>query len=268
MVDEEVCYSDCLLCRRRSGTNGEEEQEEPNISSVEDCVSTDEHGVGNLIPVCLSDGQRRYMKIKQGVDVMLSIFCLAVLTVPMILIALIQKILYPREPVLFFQDRVGLDGKIFRIIKFRTMRSDAPQEMATKQFENHGEYTTPFGDFLRRFSIDELPQLLNVLAGDMALIGPRPLIASEQPIQTLRERSGVYCVRPGITGLAQINGRDRLNDYEKAQYDREYVQNLSFQQDFLIFLRSFSYILMQKDLGKNDNNSDPLFVDCDESTPV
>ncbi|MDD5954279.1 MAG: sugar transferase, partial [Firmicutes bacterium] len=204
-------------------------------------------------------------KIKHGMDIVLCVIGLALLAVPMGLIALAQKIMYPTEPVFFLQNRVGLGGKIFRIIKFRTMRADAPRDMATRQFENYGENTTPFGDFLRRFSIDELPQLFNVLAGDMALIGPRPLIASEQPIQTLRERSGVYCVRPGITGLAQINGRDRLNDYEKAYYDREYVQNLSCKQDLLIFFRSFSYILMQKDLGKNDNNSDPLFADCDQS---
>ena len=259
--------SDCLLGEDCGAAIGEADTKEPNPSSVEYCSAGAEQCPDLIVPVCLSDSQRRYMKIKHGMDIVLCVIGLALLAVPMGLIALAQKIMYPTEPVFFLQNRVGLGGKIFRIIKFRTMRADAPRDIATRQFENYGENTTPFGAFLRRFSIDELPQLFNVLAGDMALIGPRPLIASEQPIQTLRERSGVYCVRPGITGLAQINGRDRLNDYEKAYYDREYVQNLSCKQDLLIFFRSFSYILMQKDLGKNDNNSDPLFADCDQSAP-
>lgn len=249
MVNEKVRSSGCLLRESCSEANGEEDTEDPNISSAESRSSGAEQCLDFIVPVCLSDRQRRYMKIKQGMDAVFSVIGLAFLAIPMGLIALVQKILRPRETVFFLQNRVGRNGKIFRIIKFRTMRSDAPREVATKQFKNLGEYTTSFGEFLRRLSIDELPQLFNVLVGDMALIGPRPLIVSEEPIQTLRARSGVYSVRPGITGLAQINGRDRLNDYEKVEYDLEYVRNLSFKQDLLIFVKSFSYILKQKDFG-------------------
>ncbi len=252
MVNEKVRSSGCLLREGCGAATGEEDTEEPNASSVEYRSARTEQCLDFIVPVCLSDSQRRYMKIKHGMDIVLSVIGLAFLAAPMGLVALVQKILRPQESVLFLQNRVGLNGKIFRIIKFRTMRSDAPQEVATKQFKNLGEYTTSFGELLRRLSIDELPQLFNVLTGDMALIGPRPLIASEEPIQTLRARSGVYSVRPGITGLAQINGRDRLNDYEKAEYDLEYVRNLSFKQDLLIFVKSFSYILKQKDFGKKD----------------
>lgn len=267
MVNEKVRSSGCLLREGCGAATGEEDTEEPNASSVEYCSAGTEQCVDFIVPVCLSDSQRRYMKIKHGMDTLISVISLAILAIPMGIVAAVQKILYPGESVFFLQNRVGRNGEIFRIIKFRTMRPDAPQEMATKQLDNPEAYTTPFGGFLRRFSIDELPQLLNVLAGDMALIGPRPLIASEEPIQTLRARSGVYSVRPGITGLAQINGRDRLNDYEKARFDREYVQNLSCKQDLLIFLRSFSYILKQKDLGKGDD-SEPLSKDPDGDAPV
>lgn len=248
MVIEKLRSSDCMLHEDCGEANGE--GEEPVLSSGEHGSPEPEPYPELAVPACLSHGQRRYMKAKACVDGVLSVIGLAVLAAPMGIIALAQKLLYPREPVFFLQERVGRDGRLFRIIKFRTMRSDAPPALATCQFENPQEYITPLGDFLRRLSIDELPQLFNVLAGDMALIGPRPLIPSEQPIQALRERSGVYSVRPGITGLAQINGRDRLNDYEKARFDREYVQNLSCKQDLLIFLRSFSYILKQKDVRK------------------
>lgn len=259
---------DCPLREGCGEANGDADAKEPILSSEEYCSPELEQYPELTVSVCLSDGQRRYMKIKQGMDAILSLISLAVLAVPLGLIALTQKILYPTEPVFFLQDRVGQDGRLFRIVKFRTMRSDAPQEMATSQFENPGEYITPLGSFLRRLSIDELPQLFNVLAGNMALIGPRPLIPSEQPIQTLRERGGVYSVRPGITGLAQINGRDRLNDYEKARFDREYVRDLSLKQDLLIFLRSFSYILKQKDLGKGDDSSEPFSKDPDGCPPI
>lgn len=268
MVIEKSRSTDCLLREDCGEANGDADTEEPILSSVEYCSPELEQYPELTVSVCLSDGQRRYMKIKQGMDAILSLIGLAVLAVPMGLIALAQKTLYPTEPVFFLQDRVGQDGQLFRIVKFRTMRSYAPRETAARKLVNPGAYTTPFGDFLRRFSIDELPQLLNVLAGDMALIGPRPLIASEEPIQTLRAYSGVYSVRPGITGLAQINGRDRLNDYEKAKFDREYVQNLSFKQDLLIFLRSFSYILKQKDLGKSDDSSEPFSKDPDGCPPI
>ena len=217
--------------------------------------------------VYLTEKQKRYVRAKRSVDFLISAIGLVLLVIPFGIIALIQKILYPHEPVFFFQERVGLGGKNFQIAKFRTMRSDAPQEMATSQFENPDEYITPLGSFLRRFSIDELPQLVNVLNGDMAIIGPRPLIPSEQPIQALRACSGVYSVRPGITGLAQINGRDRLDDYTKFLFDLEYVQNLSYKQDILIFIKSFSYILRQKDIGKTDAESKPILCDCEEHQP-
>ena len=159
----------------------------------------------------LSDRQRRYVAIKRVIDTCIAAVALLILIIPFLLIAILQKLSSPTEPVFFLQDRVGLHGKVFKIIKFRTMKSTAPHDTATSDLENAEMYLSKLGRVLRRFSIDELPQLINVLCGQMALIGPRPLIVAEYPAQYLREFYGVYEVRPGITGLAQVNGRDTLN---------------------------------------------------------
>jgi O-antigen biosynthesis protein WbqP len=157
---------------------------------------------------------------------------------PLLLILVILIRLDSKGAVIFRQSRVGKGGKIFRIYKFRTMKIDAPKHIATKDLQDPYKYITRMGMFLRKTSIDELPQLFNVLKGDMSIIGPRPLIEKESKIHLLRYKAGVYDLRPGITGWAQINGRDDIEDEEKVMYDREYAERLSFSFDVKIFFGS------------------------------
>lgn len=133
----------------------------------------------------LSDRQKRYVGIKRVIDTFIAAVALLILAIPFLLVAIMQKISSPTESVFFLQDRVGLHGKVFKIIKFRTMKSSAPHNTATADLENAEMYLSRLGKVLRRFSIDELPQLFNVLCGQMALIGPRPLIVSEYPAPVL-----------------------------------------------------------------------------------
>lgn len=140
------------------------------------------------------------------------------------------------------------------------MKSSAPHNTATADLENAEMYLSRFGKVLRRFSIDELPQLFNVLRGQMSLIGPRPLIVSEYPAQYLREFYGVYEVRPGITGLAQVNGRDTLNDVEKVSYDRAYTRNICARLDIMILLKSVGYVAKQEGIVEGKQPKVPGFA--------
>ncbi|MBQ2953771.1 MAG: sugar transferase [Clostridia bacterium] len=165
-------------------------------------------------------------------DVLCTLAGLLVLALPLLLVMLIIYVDDP-GPVLFRQYRVGRDGKPFRIFKFRSMRMAAPGNLATAA-EDPDRYVTRVGRFLRRCSIDELPQLLNVLLGDMSLVGPRPLISDEREVHELRMRCGVYGVRPGLTGLAQINGRDALSPVEKVRWDTRYLKQFGLWTDIRI----------------------------------
>ena len=208
----------------------------------------------------LSDRQKRYVGIKRVIDTCIAAVALLILAIPFLLVAIMQKISSPKESVFFLQDRVGLHGKVFKIIKFRTMKSSAPHNTATADLENAEMYLSGFGKVLRRFSIDELPQLFNVLCGQMSLIGPRPLIVSEYPAQYLREFYGVYEVRPGITGLAQVNGRDTLNDVDKVRYDRAYTRNICARLDIMILLKSVGYVAKQEGIVEGKQPKVPGFA--------
>ena len=191
----------------------------------------------------LSASQRRYIKIKQAADFLLALCSLIILAIPMILIAGAVKISSPKEPVLFKHQRIGKDGVPFTLTKFRSMKSCAPQYIAAGHFPDSEEYVTPLGHFLRVTSLDELPQLFQVLAGKMSLIGPRPLIPQEERVHTLRRKAGVYQLRPGLTGWAQVNGRDRLTASQKAAYDREYLENISLAMDLKILCKTVTVLL-------------------------
>ena len=141
-------------------------------------------------------------------------------------------------PIIFRQRRIGADCRPFVCYKFRTMSPDAPRECATAALEHPEQYITRVGVFLRRTSLDELPQLFNVLKGDMSLIGPRPVIASESELIGLRDILGVYGIRPGMTGLAQVRGRDSVSIRRKAAYDAQYVERMSFGYDLMLFIRT------------------------------
>ena len=183
-----------------------------------------------------------YPFIKRGADVVLSLLALICLSPVYLLVALAVKLTSP-GPVLFRQKRVGRGGRLFTIYKFRTMRTDTPRDTATHLLQDPARYITRVGAFLRRSSLDELPQFFNVLKGDMSIVGPRPALYNQYDLIAAREKAGVGAVRPGITGLAQISGRDELPIPVKVRYDREYVENLSLNMDARCFFGTIISVL-------------------------
>ncbi|MBQ7890381.1 MAG: sugar transferase [Erysipelotrichaceae bacterium] len=172
--------------------------------------------------------------IKRLIDIVLSGIGLAVLLVPMLVIALIIK-LDSKGPVFFWQKRVGLNKKTFMMPKFRSMRTDAPANMPTHLLNDPEVWITKVGKLLRKTSLDELPQLISIFKGDMSIIGPRPALWNQYDLLEERDKYGANDIRPGLTGWAQINGRDELPIDVKAKYDGEYVKNLSFSMDVKCF---------------------------------
>lgn len=183
-----------------------------------------------------------YPYIKRGADVILSLLALICLSPVYLLVALAVKLTSP-GPVLFRQKRVGRGGRLFTIYKFRTMRTNTPRDTATHLLQDPSRYITRVGAFLRRSSLDELPQFFNVLKGDMSIVGPRPALYNQYDLIAAREKAGVNAVRPGITGLAQISGRDELPIPVKVRYDREYVENLSLKMDARCFFGTIISVL-------------------------
>lgn len=170
--------------------------------------------------------------MKRFFDITLSGLLLTVFSIPMALIALAVK-LTSKGPVLYWSDRVGRGNRIFRMPKFRSMRTNAPQ-VATHLLTRPDTYLTPIGGFLRHSSLDELPQLYSVLRGHLSLVGPRPALFNQGDLIALRTQSGVHELMPGITGWAQINGRDELSIPDKVRLDCEYLNARSFWFDLRI----------------------------------
>lgn len=171
-----------------------------------------------------------YLPVKRAMDLLMACIGLLVLAIPMLIIAILIK-LESAGPALFKQQRMGLGGKPFTIYKFRTMKKDAPPELATREFADSSNYITRLGGFLRRTSIDELPQLINIIKGDMSFVGYRPVCLTEVKLNETRQEYGVFALRPGITGLAQVKGRDTLRSPEKALLDKQYVEECSAKLD-------------------------------------
>ena len=190
--------------------------------------------------------QKMYLKLKRLLDILISILTLIIFLPLLILVSILIK-LNSKGPVLFFQNRIGKDGKIIKIYKFRTMEMKAPKNVATWDFENPDAYITKIGRILRVTSIDEMPQLINVLKGEMSLIGPRPLICEEKEAHDIRFKNGVYSIRPGITGLAQVNGRDILSIEDKVNFDMEYLHSISLKKDLRIFIKSILVVIKSSD---------------------
>ena len=170
---------------------------------------------------------------------LLGILCLGWL---LLLLSIAIKLDSP-GPILFKQKRVGCGKSHFYILKFRTMRTDTPKDMPTHLLADPDQYITRVGRFLRRTSLDELPQLFNILMGHMAIIGPRPALWNQFDLIAERDKYGANNIRPGLTGWAQINGRDELEIDEKARLDGDYVQNLSFAFDVKCFLGTILAVL-------------------------
>lgn len=179
---------------------------------------------------------------KRIVDVIGATILLVVAIIPMLLIAVIIKI-DSRGSALLRQKRYGKDKKPFVIYKFRTMVASAPRSMPTNSFREASHYITRVGKILRKLSFDELPQLINVIRGDMSLIGPRPVILVEKRLIKLRDQRGANAIRPGITGWAQANGRDVLDDISKAEMDGYYVEHLSLLTDVKCIIKTILVVI-------------------------
>ncbi len=180
--------------------------------------------------------------IKRIIDVILSFFGLVFLSW-LFLILMIAIKLDSKGPVFFKQKRIGYKKKEFYILKFRTMRTDTPKDMPTHLLQNPDFYITKVGKFLRKTSLDELPQIINILVGDMSIIGPRPALWNQYDLIAERDRYGANDVVPGLTGWAQINGRDELEIPVKAALDGEYVEKLSFSFDVKCFFGTITSVL-------------------------
>ena len=191
------------------------------------------------------DGRHMYQKsIKRVIGLLMAAIIIVCISPILLLIAVAIKC-ESRGPVLFKQKRVGLHKNLFEIYKFRSMRTDTPKDMATHLLQNPESYITKVGKFLRRTSLDELPQLFNIIKGDMAWVGPRPALWNQyDPIEE-RDKYGANDVMPGLTGWAQINGRDELEIPVKARLDGEYVKKCSFLFDMRCFFGTFLSVLRQ-----------------------
>ena len=175
-----------------------------------------------------------YLKLKRLFDVVLSLFALIILS-PLFLVLIVAIKLDSPGPILFKQKRVGIHKTHFNILKFRTMRVDTPKDTPTHLLENPQQWITKVGKFLRKTSLDEIPQIINILKGDMSIIGPRPALWNQYDLVDERDKYGVHKLYPGLTGFAQINGRDELPIPEKAKLDGYYVKHMSLWLDIKIF---------------------------------
>ena len=175
--------------------------------------------------------------MKHLFDLVMAWCLLCFLSVPILIVGLMVR-LTSEGPALYWSDRVGIDNSIFRMPKFRTMRVDTPA-VATHLMKNPDAYLTPIGSFLRKFSLDELPQLYSVLKGDISFVGPRPALYNQDDLIELRTNKGIHKLIPGITGWAQVNGRDELPIPVKVEFDEYYLKNRSFALDFKILWMTF-----------------------------
>lgn len=193
----------------------------------------------------LTSRQKAYLKLKYAVDFLLSLIGLILLALPMLVLMLIIKIDDP-GPVFFRQKRIGKDQKTFQMLKFRTMKSSTPRDMPTHLLKNPEQYITRVGRILRKSSLDELPQIFNILMGHMSVVGPRPALWNQYDLMEERETYGAHQVRPGLTGWAQINGRDELEIPVKAALDGEYVRKLGLCMDLKCFFGTFLAVFSAK----------------------
>ena len=182
-----------------------------------------------------------YSVIKRLIDIVGSL-CGIILLSPLFLIVAILIKLDSKGPVIFKQTRIGKDSKPFNIYKFRSMKVESPN-LSTEEFKNASDFTTRVGKFIRKTSIDELPQLVNILKGDMSIVGPRPVIDKEVRLLELRKECKVDSILPGITGLAQINGRDHVDDYQKVKYDFEYLVKRNLVLDITIIINTILKVI-------------------------
>ena len=183
-----------------------------------------------------------YSTIKRGIDFCLSLTGIIMLFPLFALIVVLIKVDSP-GPILFKQKRIGIHKKNFKILKFRTMRIDTPKDTPTHMLEDPDKWITKVGKFLRKTSLDELPQIFNILVGQMAIVGPRPALWNQYDLIAERDKYGANDIMPGLTGWAQINGRDELPIDVKAKLDGEYVEKIGLKMDTKCFLKTITAVV-------------------------
>jgi len=184
--------------------------------------------------------------VKRTLDKALALIMLIILLPVFFIVYILVKLEEPSSSAIFKQVRCGKDNEPFELYKFRSMKSTAPHNMSTREFEDSGQYITKFGKFIRKTSIDELPQLVNIIRGEMSFIGPRPVIFEENDLIGAREELGANRVLPGIMGNAQINGRDEVDVAKKAEFDAEYCGNVTFMNDFKLMFMTVPVVILRK----------------------
>lgn len=184
--------------------------------------------------------------MKRFFDLTLAVLVLLILLIPICLVAILVRATSP-GPVLYWSDRVGRNNIIFKMPKFRSMRVGTPA-VATHLLDNPGNYLTPIGSFLRKSSLDELPQLWSIFRGDMSFVGPRPALYNQHDLVELRTQCGVHELVPGLTGWAQVNGRDELPIFKKVELDKEYLLRRSLMFDLKILLMTALKVIMRADV--------------------
>lgn len=185
--------------------------------------------------------------MKRAFDVVVAAGALVVFAVPMAAVAIAVRAT-SRGPALYWSDRVGRDNKLFRMPKFRSMRTETPA-VATHLLSDTTAWLTPIGGFLRKSSLDELPQLWSILVGDMSLVGPRPALFNQDDLIALRTEHGVHRLRPGLTGWAQVNGRDELPIPDKVRLDVEYLRSRSFLMDLKTLWMTIGKVIRARDIS-------------------
>lgn len=185
--------------------------------------------------------------VKRTADFLIALTLLALIAIPCLLIAGLIR-LTSKGPAIYWSDRVGMGNRIFHMPKFRTMYVGTPS-VATHLLAKADSYVTPVGKFLRRTSLDELPQIWSVLKGDMSIVGPRPALFNQHDLIALRTQHGVQSMRPGITGWAQVNGRDELSIAEKVEFDREYLERQSLGFDLRILILTVVHVVRREGIA-------------------
>lgn len=195
-----------------------------------------------------------YIKFfKNLLDFILSLLAIVILFPFFLIFGIIIK-LESKGPIFFRQERIGKNKKHFKIYKFRTMRTDTPKDIPTHMLKNPDAYITKFGHFMRRTSIDELPQIINILKGEMSIIGPRPALWNQDNLLEERDKYGANNIKPGLTGWAQINGRDELPIPVKAKFDGEYANKISFLFDLKIFFMTIIKVFKHDGFVEGDTS--------------
>ena len=194
----------------------------------------------------LSLRQRMYLPFKRVFDIFLSLLAILVFSPLYIILALLVK-LTSKGPIFFKQERIGKNKKHFKILKFRTMRVDTPKDIPTHLLENPEKYITGVGKFLRKTSLDEIPQAFNILVGHMSIVGPRPALYNQDDLVSERDKYHANELKPGLSGWAQCNGRDTLPIPEKAKLDGEYVKRFNVWFDIRIIFKTFFQAFRGKD---------------------